>query len=282
MTWENKLISIYFMVCDHKAIINAAAMRYSNNGLPAFTDVEVITIYLYVSTRSGSCQNKKQIYEYANDHLRSWFPLLPKYEAFVQRCNHLESAMKSLSNALYERILSEKKEFTADICEYIVDSLPIMLAKNQRSRVAKVAHEIANCGWCATKKMAYHGLKVHALGLMAAEAKLPTLAVCAVTPASQHDVSALKEELVMYCPNSKIYGDSAYCDTASAPELKALYNVTICPIQKRKKGQPVLHYDQKCQNTAISTIRQPIEGLFNWLIHHTGIQNAATLLHRTK
>ena len=64
-------------------------------------------------------------------------------------------------------------------------------------------------------------------------------------------------------------------DKAAADELATLYKVTLCPIQKRVRGQNTLHYDQVCQNTAVSRIRQPIEGLFNWLIERTGIQIAS-------
>jgi hypothetical protein len=39
----------------------------------------------------------KQIYEYARDHLRSWFPLLPSYEAFNMRLNRMEEAFKFIS-----------------------------------------------------------------------------------------------------------------------------------------------------------------------------------------
>lgn len=42
-----------------------------------------------------------------------------------------------------------------------------------------------------------------------------------------------------------------------------------------KRGKKALFYDQTCQNTAISRVRQPIEGYFNWLIEHTDIQNAS-------
>jgi hypothetical protein len=36
-----------------------------------------------------------------------------------------------------------------------------------------------------------------------------------------------------------------------------------------------LFFDQKLHNTAISSLRQPIEGFFNWFIEKTDIQNAS-------
>lgn len=43
----------------------------------------------------------------------------------------------------------------------LIDSLPILLAKAQRSRRAKVAPDLANKGYNATKKMSYSGVKLH-------------------------------------------------------------------------------------------------------------------------
>jgi hypothetical protein len=46
-------------------------------------------------------------------------------------------------------------------------------------------------------------------------------------------------------------------------------------IEKRKRGQKHLFADQKLLNTAISSLRQPIESYFNWLIELTKIQDAS-------
>jgi hypothetical protein len=234
-----------------------------------------MTIYLYCTVNKLGLTTKKEIYTYADYHLRSWFPKLPKYEAFVARCNYLESAMQHFGTCLFEQLCAQMPENQAIIREFIVDSLPIMLAQRQRAKTGKVAREIANCGVCATKNIAYHGIKLHALGLMRAGKKLPVLYASSLTSAAVHDNTAFKQDLVAQVPSSKVYADSAYCDKAAAPELKRLYEVTVCPIQKRVRGQEKLGFFQICQNSAISAIRQPIEGLFNWLIQHTGIQDAS-------
>lgn len=46
---ELKLISIYLYICDiYDQYLKHACERFSNNNNPAFTDQEVMTIYLYV------------------------------------------------------------------------------------------------------------------------------------------------------------------------------------------------------------------------------------------
>lgn len=275
MTWEMRLIYTYFTICNYRSELYAHSMRHSNNNNPSFTDEEIMTIYLFSTTDDLKLHTNKQVYIYADRHLRTWFPKLPNYEAFNGRLNNLSSCFKLLSEKLSPLIYQEKPAFQAEILELIVDSLPIMLAKNQRARVAKVAPQIASLGYCATKGIWYFGLKVHAASLMAADKKLPSLYASALTTASEHDNTAFKDNIAPNCQNSKIYADSAYCDKATAPELLQLYGVTVCPIEKRKRGQTALFYDQVCKNTAISRIRQPIEGYFNWLIEHTDIQNAS-------
>jgi Transposase DDE domain len=275
MTWELNLIATYYAVCSYSNKLAAYTIRQSNNYKPLFTDEEVITIYVFCVMDGFHLSNKKEIHEYADRHLRSWFPLLPNYEAFVQRCNNLCAVMGHLADFVYADICTQKPEYQANIREYIVDSLPIMLAQRQRASNGKVATEIADKGYCATKKTWYHGIKLHASGLMAADARLPILHTVALSAASESDNTIFKEEMARSSSNSITYADSAYMDKAAAGELAVLYNLTVSPIQRRVRGQSELYYDQVCQNTAISRIRQPIEGLFNWLIERTGIQIAS-------
>lgn len=51
--------------------------------------------------------------------------------------------------------------------------MPIVMSKGARSSNAKVALEIASLGYCATKKMFYHELKLHNLNVVASESRLP-------------------------------------------------------------------------------------------------------------
>jgi hypothetical protein len=97
---ELKLIFIYLYICDiYDSKLRGAYERFSNNDNPDFTDQEVITICLY-SMNVEERLKIKQIHEYASDHLRSWFPLLPSDEAFIMRINRLSEAFKNLAEVL--------------------------------------------------------------------------------------------------------------------------------------------------------------------------------------
>ena len=152
-----KLIAIYMYICDiYNSKLRSSCERFSNNCNPDFTDQEILTIYLYAMNLEQRLKIK-QIHEYASDYLRSWFPLLPSYEAFVMRLNRLSEAFKNLTGAL----LSGHCPRDCDYSTSLMDSLPIITCSGKR--VPSVAKEITDKGYCSTKSMYYYGLKLHAL-----------------------------------------------------------------------------------------------------------------------
>lgn len=275
MNWETKLIKTYFLVSEYSWIFDVFNERFSNNNTPKFTDIEAASIYIFCTTDNFKLNTKKSIYEYANRHLRSWFPDLPKYEAFNYRINQLSNCFRYLAISINQDYISKHVDYQSVITEYVGDSLPIIMAKRSRAKTAKVATEIADCGYCATKKMWYHGLKLHNLNVVSAQKRLPHPDLTALSGASVHDYDIFKHDLILRIKNAKCYLDSAYFDEQNKAYYLETSNVEVIAIAKRKKGQKVLFADQNYQNTAISKIRQPIESFFNWLIEKTNIQNAS-------
>lgn len=275
MGWEIKLIKTYYLVSEYSWIFDTHNERFSNNNKPKFTDIEAVTIYFFCTTDCFHLDTKKSIYEYADRHLRSWFPDLPKYEAFNHRINQLSDSFRYLAIHINKDYISKHFDFQHNIIECVGDSMPIMMAKGSRASSAKVATELANLGYCATKKTWYHGMKLHSLNVVASEAKLPHPMLSILSRASEHDYEVFKSDLLPCLKNAKCYLDSAYFDEANQAYYEKEYNVTIHAIEKRKRGQKELFADQKYLNTMISSIRQPIESFFNWLIEKTNIQNAS-------
>jgi IS5 family transposase len=149
-----------------------------------------------------------------------------------------------------------------------------MLAKGKRCGQAKVALEIANKGFCSTKSVYYHGVKLHGLAESKFES-LPLFQAIAITDAAQHDNKAFKDLLAPLVYGCDIYADKAYCDQTHAKQLLEEQGVTLVAIEKRKKRQKELTLFQEVNNYNTSCVRQPVESLFNWLIEKTNIQNAA-------
>src|SRR5438270_2503213 len=142
---EHQLIQLYVWVCaiyDKHSVLKV--QRMSNNHQPAFTDQELVTIYLFGHLRGHFWQ--RRIYDYICGHWLAWFPDLPSYQAFNHRLNTLSSSFA----LLFEELLTELANGPAGLTDHVLDSLPIILAKGTRADAAKVAREVANKGYCSS------------------------------------------------------------------------------------------------------------------------------------
>ena len=276
MDWQETLIKLYFFVCDEfrleLCLYNQRFMKNAGALELKFTDEEALTLYLF-----GHIQGHKEvlsIHKYCQDHLMDWFPNLPSYQKFNERLNRMNDLLAHLVVRLCHRFPVPEHLLLGERLDAVLDSMPIMMARGSRADSAKVAKEVADKGYCSTKKIWFHGLKLHLLGICD-PGTLPIPCQIIATEASTHDNTAFKEEMAASLSHLRVFADRAYHDEGAAPDLLNNYNVLVCPVLKRKKGQKNLFFDQKLQNTAVSTIRQPIESFFNWLEVHSGIQRAS-------
>ena len=149
-----KLIELYYYVSaiyDNR--LAHSVQRFSNNCSPKFTDVEIITRYLWATLQKQ--YTKKDVYKYAINNLFEYFPNIPSYQAFNNRLNNLHEVFPELVFIL-------TSIFTNNISttiENIVDSLAI--AKDRRAYKGKAVGEICNKCYCATKDFYYYGCKLH-------------------------------------------------------------------------------------------------------------------------
>ena len=107
-------------ICDlYDQELKYYCQRYSNNSNPAFTDREIMTIYLF----AGHCQKYfriKDIYNFASEYLPSRFPKLPSYRTFNLKLNRLNEAFRVLST----RLISSFVPADCNKGISLVDSLP--------------------------------------------------------------------------------------------------------------------------------------------------------------
>lgn len=188
----------------------------------------------------------------------------------------LESAFLSLVPILLEDIENRDliKGKIANVS--LIDSLPIMLSKGKRQ--GKVAKELSDKSYCSSKNIYYHGVKLH-LVANRVERKLPFPHFASITPASENDLTAIRPILPQLA-NHAIFADKAYCDKGLNEQLIKEQNAYIYTPIKLVKGQSELtrQFDKAANDLfskAVSSIRQPIEGFFNWIIEKTALQNAS-------
>lgn len=267
MDWQDKLIRIYLIVCEeYENHLWKHCERFTNNSSPKFTDQEAITIYIFGIMEHT--MTVKDIHRFAMNHLRSWFPNLPEYEAFNGRLSFLCSALEHLIP-----ILEKKLSYASVIANVrLTDSMPIILAKNSRASTARVAREICTKGYCSSKNLYYYGLKLHAIALKRHE-QMPRIEYISFTTASEHDVIEFRSRASEYT-QSDFFGDKAYV-YHGLEDVVSSNSIQIYTPFQRKRNDPPLNEMQLLWNSSISRIRQPIESFFNWLQEKTGIQNAS-------
>ncbi len=267
-----KLIEIYFYVCKrYHEDLKYCCQRFSNNDKPDLTDQEIMTIYLY-AIHEEQRYKVKQVHRFANEYLHSWFPDLGSYEAFNNRLNRLSEAFKQLVT----RILQEFRPEDCCLDQNLLDSMPIITCSGRRT--PKVATEIIDKGVCSSKGMYYHGLKLHALAFRRID-KLPFPEQLLVTPASVNDLSVFKgawSNITDRC----FFGDKIYFNKEFFTELEKQKNSIMLTPVKAVKGQTEMEKQRNKAaddlfSKAVSKVRQPIEGFFNWLIEKTDFQRAS-------
>ena len=151
----------------------------------------------------------------------------------------------------------------------LVDSFPIVMARHSRGYHVKVTPEYARCGYCSSKQLHDYGVKLHLIGDHRANTLLmPRYA--GLTDAATHDIPAF-EQVMYHLSYREIYADKAYDHLSRRPEL----HFTLLTPVKKKKAQGLRDTADDWLSRAVSSVRQPIESLFNWIEQKTSIQCAS-------
>lgn len=264
---ETKLIELYLLICrlyDNQPILKQ--QRLSNNPQPLFSDEELLTMYIFGHLQGHT--TGRRIYDYSHYHWREWFPAMPAYQAFNRRLNELTPAFE----LLIEQLLTSATWQVQPTDDRLIDSVPVMLARGTRANRARVALELADTGFCATKQQHYRGVKLHFIAARRIAA-LPLPEKIHLSNASQHDLAALRELSPQMPASSGLFADKAYFHTETFAEFKEQGSFLVASY-KRHRNEPQTNVPT-LYNRFVSAIRQPLESLFNWLIQKTDLQNAS-------
>lgn len=269
MDWEIRLITLYLFICkQYQEHLWAYCQRFSLYVNPeAITDEEVLCIFLW-----GVMDKRREltdVHRHTERHLRHLFPRLPSYVGFVQRLNRLADVFGPLVEAMQQAFPG----VGGGSLERLIDSLPIRMAHARRRKRARVAPELANPGFCASKGEYYYGVKLHVLG-QRRPGTLPLPEAVSLTPASDHDLTALRQ-ILPYLHGGQLFADKAYRDELLRRRALAEQGLAVLTPVKKAKGQAYLDTVDQWLSTAVSQVRQPIESLFNWIEEKTGIQQAS-------
>lgn len=264
-----QLIQLYVLACAlYDTRRRTCFQRLSNNAQPGgITDQELVTIYWFAHLHGHF--EKKAMHQFIYDYWRPFFPQLPAYQTFVARLNRLEATFQSLGAALQARLHAA----CVPEVDQVIDSMPVMLARGGHAYTATVAQARADVGYCASKKLYFHGMRLHTVA-QRRSGQLPSPQQIWLREGSCADVRSLKEQ-ALALPTTTLLGDKAYQDAALQAQLAA-QETTLHTPRKKPKGQDLTSLD-KYYNRCVSRLRQPIESLFNWFNDKTDLQNAGTV-----
>lgn len=265
---KNQLIQIYLLVCQIYDSHSSLKYQRLSNFKPVFTDEEIITVYLFGQLNEKF--NHRQIHSFIKEYWHAWFPDLPSYQAFNRRLNLLTDNFHSLFAHLLKTLQRHGRKHLTD--DFLIDSMPIMLACGTRARRAKVALEIAKCGFSAVKQTNFHGVRLHLLGNRQT-GSLPLPTRMWLREGNVHDLQAVREISDQLPFGINLFGDKAYADQTFKADLAHRRIKLLTPLKKPKKED--LSIEQKHFNKTVSSFRQPIESFFKWLIDKTDIQRAS-------
>jgi hypothetical protein len=122
--------------------------------------------------------------------------------------------------------------------------------------------------------MYYYGAKLHFLGKVC-PGRIPTPAAVRLSKASDGDITVAKEWLHSDFSGLTIFADKAYINKTWHAMLKQIHNISIITPVKLAKGQQFLDATDKLYSRAVSSVRQAIESMFNWLNEKVNLQNAS-------
>lgn len=266
----NKLIELYCAICHHSqdSRIAEKMQHGSNNKSAQFTDVELMTAYLWGAQQG--LLTRKSIYNFIRTYHLGEFQKLPSYQAFCRRLNRLAAAFAALAEVLFEQKLASSEPTHG----YVLDSCPVMVSVGSRSNTAKTARDLCNLTRNLTKNLWYHGVKLHVLR-SCGRASFPSPAPYR----SAKPVSAtcgLQSRSIWTAHRSQTAGSMQIVPISTQngdPICKPSGTSRSSRREKRKKYDVLVSED--AVSTRISALRQPIEVFFNWLQAKTHIQSAS-------
>jgi hypothetical protein len=173
----------------------------------------------------------------------------PERSRYHRCCRQLTKVIKLIRNELVQ-------QFSEDTNYAVIDSVPLPLCHNARIPRVRRMKEIADRGYCASKKEYYYGLKG---SFQVTDEGFVTNYV--ISKASTHDVK-VAEELVEPYPHSYILADKGYVSLPLRDHLKENLGVHLLAQPRSNSKRPF----SKSLSKLISSKRKQIETLFSGLI----------------
>lgn len=148
------------------------------------------------------------------------------------------------------------KSFSSGHEEYLVDSFPVPVCRAARGYRSHLFVSEEFRGYNASHKTWYFGLKVH---LIVTAHGQPVSFI--ISPACEHDLTALKIMETPLPQGAKVYGDKAYTDYGFEEELQEKRGITLVAQRKKNSKRPHPEHVEKRRSKVRKMVETTISGI---------------------
>lgn len=255
MERDDFIILVYLLVCE---LYQEFLQKYCPTGsirrggfAPALTDEEVITIE--ICGEHFKLHKDQDLFDYFCCHYQDYFPCLRDRPAFARQSASLWQVKAWMQARLVQRSGADRDPLQ------VIDTIPLPVCGLARAARDRCFVGEADRGYCAAKKMPYHGFK---LGLRIARSGMivhyPLLA------ARAHDVKHLPT--LVEDRTGTVAADKGFWDPFGQALLEAQQGVVVVVSKRKNMKQPENH--PSFVQRACRYWRKRIETVGSQLVEH--------------
>jgi hypothetical protein len=216
-------------------------------------DILKIDMLMHLTGKRGETEILREI----DRHYRSYFEQVPGQSRLWYRIRQALPLIERFRRHLRDQLGVDWDDIR------ILDSCPIPVAVSNSRPGRGNGFDLADGGYCASKKLSYLGFK---LGLLITPQGIPD--VYDLFSARPHDVNLL-EDLLGDSWEIIALGDKGFIDDPKRETLAEDQNILL--ITYRRSNQK--HQNSPLEQWALNTYRQLIETIYSQLDGHMHIQN---------
>jgi hypothetical protein len=252
MDRDDFIITVYCLVCEHYAMIQASYPLRRGGFAPALTDEEVIT--MEICGEYFKCATDKDLYAYFRAHYRHFFPRLSERTLFARQAANLWQ----VKAVIQQRLTLISGQATEPV--QVIDTLPVPVCGYTRSGRDRCFKLQADDGYCAAKDLHYYGFK---LGLRITRCGMITH--FPLLPARPHDIPLLDDLTEGF--RGVLPADKAFIDALRQARLAERQGVIL--MTPPRKGMSTPHSPRLLK--ACGRIRKYVETVGSQLTEHFAI-----------
>jgi len=247
---HNEVVTIYCIVDDILKALNV-----KDDPQAKMSSSEILTTAIVACLFFGGNLRK------ALNAMSLFFSYVLSEGRFLKRLYKLSERLDTIFESI---VILCKALLSENIESYAIDTFPVEICENVRANRCKIAPSKEFRGYVASKRVYYHGVKLH---LVVSDKGY--IREFLITPGSVHDVQGLYKLSLNLEEGSVLYADRGYTDYEAEDLLKELEGIKLMPIRKKnsKRFNALEQFIAKVERRFIETVGSCLKALFPRRIH---------------